>query len=47
MLLGFYLISLDTRPDLSDALPGTDRTTNDAVLVGWRSLREPDYFSPS
>ena len=47
MLLGFYLISLDTRPDLSDALPSTARTTNDAILVGWPSLREPDYFSRS
>jgi hypothetical protein len=47
MLLGFYLISLDTRPDLSDALPSTDHATNDAILVGWASLREPDYFSTS
>jgi hypothetical protein len=47
MLLGFYLISLDSRPDLSDALPSTARTTNDAILVGWPSLREPDYFSRS
>lgn len=46
MLLGFYLISLDIRPDLSDALPSTDRT-NDGILVGWPSLREPDYFSRS
>jgi hypothetical protein len=47
MLLGFCLISLDTRPDLSDALPGPARTANDAILVGWPSLREPDSFSRS
>jgi hypothetical protein len=34
MFVGFYLISLDTRPDLSDA-----------ELAGWPALRQPDYFS--
>ena len=33
MLLGFYLIALDTRPDLSDALSAADHGANDAVLV--------------
>ena len=47
MLLGFYFISLDTRPDLSDSEPGSNRETKDAILVGWPSLREPDYFSRS
>ena len=47
MFLGFFLISLDTRPDLSDCQPRIDRTTNDAILVGWPSLGQPAYFSKS
>ena len=47
MFLGFYMISLDTRPDLSDSEPRTDRTTDDAVLTGWPALRQPVYPSGS
>ncbi len=47
MLLGFYLISLDTRPDLSDCRPRSDRTTIDADLLGWPSLTQSDYFPKS
>jgi hypothetical protein len=42
MFLGFYLISLDTRPDLSDANPKSNVATDDATLCGWPSLRQPD-----
>jgi hypothetical protein len=43
MLLGFYLVSLDTRPDLSDCRPKLDRTRIDADLMGWASLRKSGY----
>jgi hypothetical protein len=47
MFLGFYLISLDTRPDLSDCQPGIGRTANDAIPLGWPALSQPGYFPKS
>ena len=47
MLLVAFLISLDTRPDLSDCQPKIEHTTSDPILVGWPSLGRPDYFSKS
>jgi hypothetical protein len=45
MFLGFYLIALDTRPDLSDAEPRYDHATYEAIPLGWPSLRQAGDFS--
>lgn len=45
MFLGFVLIALDTRLDLSDGRPRSAQSSDAAVPVGWPSLRQDDVIS--
>lgn len=45
MLLGFVLIALDTRPDLSDGHPRAVESRDTAIPVGWPSLRQDDLVT--
>jgi hypothetical protein len=47
MFLGFILIGLDTRPDLSDGRPREAGGTDSAIPVGWPSLTQDELDSRS